>query len=132
VTFESVKQSLGLEEPRNGWWRREHGKRANTRKPGPQPNGNRGRLAVEHTVPLILTVYGIVAVWFFQYGDAERAVAKQRKAKPWYRLKTEPAYNDMLVALRRTFWAARISKHPTLRPHRAKILRLLEGLAQAA
>lgn len=132
VTFESVKQALGLEDPRNGWWRREHGKRANTRRPGPRPNGNRGRMAVEHTVPLILTVYGIVAVWFFRYGNAEREVAKQRKAKPWYRLKTEPAYIDMLAALRRAFWAARISKHPTLRPHRAKILRLLEGLAQAA
>ena len=83
-------------------------------------------------MPLILTVYGIVAVWFFQYGNAEREVAKQRKAKPWYRLKTEPSYADMLAALRRTFWTARISMHPTPRPHRAKIIRLLEGLAQAA
>jgi len=132
ATFQAVKQTLGLEEPRNGWWRREHGKRANTRRAGPRPNGDRGRTAVEHTVPLILTVYGIVAVWFFRHGNAEREVAKQRKAKPWYRDKTEPVYTDMLAALRRALWATRISKYPSLRPHRAKILRLMEGLAQVA
>lgn len=132
VTFQSAKQALGLEEPRNGWWRRRHGKRADTRKSGPKPKGNRGRVAVEHTVPLILTVYGIVAIWFFEHGNVNREVRRQQEAKPWYGLKREPAYIDMLAALRREFWGARISRHPSLRPHRAKIMRLIEGIAGAA
>lgn len=132
VTFQSAKQSLGLEDPRNGWWRRRHGHRADTRKAGPKPRGNRGRNAVERTVPLIFMAYGIVAIWFFKHGEVEREVQRQRRTKPWYGLKREPAYIDMLAALRRTFWGARVSRHPSLRPHRAKIIRLIESMAGVA
>ena len=132
VTFQAAKQTLGLEEPRNGWWRRRHGQRADTKKAGPKPNGNRGREAVEHTVPLIFTVYGIVTIWFFKHGNANREVERQQEAKPWYGLKDEPAYIDMLAALRREFWGARISADPSLRPHRTKIIRLIESLASVA
>ena len=132
VTFQSAKQLLGLEEPRNGWWRRVSGRRADTKKAGPKPRGNRGRQAVERTVPLIFMAYGIVAIWFFKHGSAAREVARQRKAKPWYGLKREPAYIDMLAAVRRALWGARINRHPTLRPHRTIIIRLIESLTQAA
>ena len=83
-------------------------------------------------MPLIFLAYGIVAIWFFRHGNADREVTRQRKAKPWYGLKREPAYIDMLAALRRTFWAERVSRHPTLRPHRTKIVRLMESVAGAA
>jgi len=40
--------------------------------------------------------------------------------------------HNMLAALRREFWGARMNRHPTLRPHRAKIIRLIESLTTAA
>jgi hypothetical protein len=132
VAFQSAKQNLGLEDPRNGWWRRVHGRRADTTKAGPKPRGNCGRKAVERTAPLIFLAYGIVAIWFFRHGNVDRVVARQRKSKPWYGLKREPAYIDMLAALRREFWGACISRHPSLRPHRAKIIGLIESFAGVA
>lgn len=132
VTFQTAKQSLGLEEPRNGWWRRLTGRRADRRKTGAQPRGNAGREAVERTVPLIFLAYGIVATWFFRHGNAAQETRRQRLRKPWYGLKREPAYADMLAALRREFWAQRLSRYPTLRPHRRKVLRLIEECAYAA
>lgn len=132
VTFQIAKGTLGLEEPRNGWWRRGPGRRADTQEAGPKPRGHRGRAAVEHTVPLIFTAYAVVAIWFFRHGRVADAVNRQRQAKPWYGLKQEPAYGDMLAALRRQFWGSRISRDAPLRPHRAKILALLEGLAGVA
>jgi hypothetical protein len=56
----------------------------------------------------------------------------QREAKPWDGLKRQVAYTDMLAAVRREFWAHRISRHPSLRPHRAKVLKLIEEAAYAA
>jgi hypothetical protein len=132
ATFQNAKTTLGLEDPRNGWWRRVHGRRADPRKAGPKPRGNRGRKAVERTVPFIFMTYGIVAIWFFKHGSAAREVSRQRQAKPWYGLKHEPAYIDMLTALRRSFWGVRVSRYPSLRPHRTKIVQLIESFAYAA
>jgi len=132
VTFQTAKQALGLEDPRNGWWRRIHGRRGDTKKAGPKPRGNRGRMAVERTVPFIFLTYAIVVVWFFEHGDVAREVRRQRRSRPWYVLKREPAYGDMLAALRRSIWAVRVSRHPTLRPHRAKVVKLVQDLLYAA
>jgi hypothetical protein len=132
VTIQMTKQTLGLEEPRNGWWRHAHGRRADGHDPGPKSRGNRGRKAVERTVPLIFLTYGLVAIWFLHHGDAQQQVQAQRRRRPWYGLKGEPAYTDMLAAMRHALWAQRISRHPSLRPHRAKILRLIAECAWAA
>jgi len=132
VTFQAAKQTLGLEDPRNGWWRRVHGRRGDAKKAGPKPRGNHGRKAVERTVPFIFMTYAIVAIWFFKHGSVAGEVNRQRRAKPWYGLKREPAYTDMLAALRRSLWGARISRHPSLRPHRTKIVNLVQDLAYAA
>ena len=51
---------------------------------------------------------------------------------PSHGLKREPAYADMLAALRRSFWGAGMNRHPTLRPHRTKTTRLIESLTTAA
>ena len=133
VTFQAAKQVLGLEEPRNGWWRRMRGyPRADRRQAGPNPRGNRGRKAVERTVPLIFLTYALVVVWFHQHGNVRAAVNRQRQRKPWYGQKRHPAYVDMVAALRREFWAARLSRYPSLRPHRAKVMQLMESIAYAA
>lgn len=109
VTFAAAKQSLGLEEPRNGWWRRVPGRRRPFQKAGPQPRGNRGRRAVEHTVPLIFAAYGIVLAWYLAHGQPAQDVARARRTRPWDTEKREPSYADMLAALRRALWTARIS-----------------------
>ena len=132
VTFQAAKQALGLEDPRNGWWRRVHGRRGDRKKAGPKPRGNRGRKAVERTVPFIFLIYAVVAVWFFKHGSITNEVKRHRRAKPWYGLKREPAYTDMLAALRRSMWGSRISRYPSLRPHHTKIVNLVQKLAYVA
>jgi hypothetical protein len=52
----NVKQHLGLEDPRNGWWRRPKGQRRDEKVPGPQPHEQRGADAVGRTVPFVSTV----------------------------------------------------------------------------
>jgi hypothetical protein len=43
-------------------------------------------------------------------------LAQRRAAQPWYRDKTEPAFEDMLAKLRRTLVAARITGVPAAHP----------------
>lgn len=132
VTFAQAKGCLGLEEPRNGWWRRPHGRRAPLHRAGPQPKGQRGSRAVRTTVPLIFTAYALVVIWYFRHGQPEADVARVRRERPWYVLKREPSYADMLGALRRELWRSRISRHPSLRAHRAKLMPLVAAAAGAA
>ncbi len=124
VTIGQAKQVLGLEEPRNGWWRRPHGSRRPYRQAGPESNGQRGRMAVEHTVPFAFLAYGIVFVWYLHHGKPAQDTARARKSRPWDRQKMNPSYADMVTALRREFWVWRISRYPSLRGVRRK----LEGL----
>jgi hypothetical protein len=132
VTFAAAKQSLGIEEPRNGWWRRPPGQRRPFQKAGPQPHAHRGRRAAERTVPLIFTAYGIVLVWYLANGNAQKDVARARKARPWDTQKREPAYGDMLVALRRELWTSRFSSQAPGRAAWAKIRSALPFLSAAA
>jgi hypothetical protein len=115
VSFRDAKQSLGLEEPQNGWWRGPKRRRRRKKRPGPNPKGRRGALAVRHTAPLAFCVYGLVIVWYLRHGNAERDVETARKLSPWYRHKTAPSFADMLGAVRRELRAAAISAHPILR-----------------
>jgi len=100
VTFYNAKQSLGLEDPQNGWWRRNRKPRGKKR-PGPQARGSRGRRAVERTAPVILYLLGTIYLWYFEHGDPATDVAIARAQAPWYRQKTEPCFADMLTALKR-------------------------------
>jgi SRSO17 transposase len=78
---------------------------------------NRTRRAVERTVPFSLIVCTLVVTWYARHGHPRHAVTARRHDQPWYRTKTEPAFEDMLTQLRRTMIAARISAgssaHPT-------------------
>jgi hypothetical protein len=132
VTFAAAKQRLGLEEPRNGWWRRAHGRRRAFKKAGPESKGSRGRKAAERTVPLIFITYGVVLVWYLAHGQPERDVARARRARPWDTEKKEPAYADMLAALRRELWTARISAEAPRKAAPAKFRFLLPVLSSAA
>jgi hypothetical protein len=101
VLHRNVKQSLGLAEPQNGWWRRPHGERRNTKRPGPEPHASRGRRAVERTVPFVLATYGILVLAYLRSPRLDEVVAGARLRMPWYRHKREPSFTDMLSAARR-------------------------------
>ncbi len=120
VTFREAKQSLGLEDPCNGWWRRPAASRRRHVRPGPQPKGKRGQTAVRHTAPLILVTYTLAIVWYVRYGQPKKDVAEVRKRAPWYRQKQHPSFDDMLAALQREIWAARLSKSPHDKGARSK------------
>ena len=132
MTFRNAKQDLGLEDPRNGWWRRKHGSKRRPKKAGPEPRGNRGRLAIERTVPLIFMAHAFVIAWYLRHGNPQGDARRARRLRPWDRQKTEPAFGDMLRALRRTIWRRRLSQNPLLRPVSAKVESLLPMLEAAA
>jgi len=113
VTFRTCKQDLGLEEPQNGWGKRE-GPAPRKKIPGPQPRGRKGEAAVRRTAPLVMLIYGIVHAWFFTYGDAEACVKEARALAPWNPAKTEPSFADMLAALRREIITADFLADPLL------------------
>jgi len=70
---------------------------------------NRARLAVERTVPFALLVHTLIVVWYARHGHDQADIDARRYDQPWYGDKTEPAFEDMLVKLRRTLIAARFS-----------------------
>ena len=131
VSFRDVKQYLGAEDPQNGWGRCRRRRRA-AKKPGPQPRGNRGRTAVPHTVPLSFVAYAVVVLWYMEEGNARREVRRAVERAPWYQHKKFPSFADMLIAIRRETWAARLSGHPTDERVLAKLRRLLPDALLAA
>lgn len=96
----NLKQHLGLNDPQNGWWRRPHGKRRNTRRPGPEAHTRRGAAATTRTVPFILLTYGIIVLWYLRNGTPQDDVARARRLAPWYLHKAAPSFADMLTAAR--------------------------------
>jgi hypothetical protein len=112
VTFFNAKQFLGLEQPQNGWGRQPRNP-LEKKRAGPQPRGAKGRSAAERTVPTILYLLGAIYLWYFEYGHPATDVAIARALAPWYLQKTEPAFADMLAALRRDlFKIGDFSMHP--------------------
>jgi hypothetical protein len=79
---------------------------------------NRTPTAVERTVPFGLTTQSIVVLWYTHHGHSTDIAADRRAQAPWYRDKTQPAYLDMIVKLRRTLIAARFrgGKHTSPTP----------------
>ncbi|MBC8093058.1 MAG: transposase [Pseudonocardia sp.] len=68
---------------------------------------NRTRTAVTRTVPFGLLTQTLVVLWYTQHGHHHTTVTQRRAQAPWYRQKTQPAYHDMIIKLRRTLIAAR-------------------------
>lgn len=129
VAFRDTKQLFGLADPQNGFSR---GKRKRSKKAGPQPRGNRGRRAVERTVPFTLAVYGIVIAWYLEQGRWHHDVQRHRRRAPWYRSKTTPSFEDMLAALRTEILIHRLLGHPLSNRTRAETRRTLTRLGIAA
>ena len=77
---------------------------------------NRVRLAVERTVPFAMLVHTLIIIWYARSGHDPADIDDRSAAQPWYRTKTEPAFEDMLIKLRRTLIAARFSAHRPAQP----------------
>jgi len=93
---------------------------------------NRARRAVERTVPFALLVHTLVITWYARHGHNPARITARRHAQPWYRAKTEPAFEDMLTQLRRVLIAARISKGSAARPTPEQTMAVLAAWHAAA
>ena len=132
VAFRNVKQAMGIEDPQNGWWRRKSASRTPKKKAGPNPRGRKGEKAIIHTLAMAFAAYAIVVVWYLYNGKHHEDVARVRSEAPWYRHKETPSFIDMLAAVRRELWVARLSRNPVLRPVAKKIRELLPHWLLAA
>ena len=92
----------------------------------------RVRRAVERTVPFALIVHTLVIIWYARHGHDQSDIDARRAAEPWYPAKNEPAFEDMLIKLRRTLIAARISGGSAADPEPAQIRAVLAAWHAAA
>lgn len=132
ATFFNVKQFLGLESPRNGWWRRPARTPAPPKVKGPNPQGDRGRRAVERTVPAMFFTYAFVYLWYLDHGRPETDPAQAHAAAPWYRRKKAPSFADILGTLRWEIIRGKIQADPDLAGVSQKIGRVLHEQLRAA
>jgi DDE superfamily endonuclease len=86
---------------------------------------NRTRRAVERTVPFAMLVHTLVITWYARHGHDPAGIAERRRAQPWYRTKTEPAFEDMLTTLRHVMICARISGSSPAHPEPEQITAVL-------
>jgi hypothetical protein len=93
---------------------------------------NRVRRAVQRTVPFALLVHTLVIIWYARHGHDPAGIAARRAAEPWYRSKTEPAFEDMLTQLRRVMICARISGGSAAHPEPGQITAVLAAWHAAA
>jgi DDE superfamily endonuclease len=109
VAFEDAKQITGVGEARN-----------------------RTATAVARTVPFGLITQSIVVLWYTHHGHTPQITEDRRAQAPWYRTKTQPAYLDMIVKLRRTLIAARFRAGTSRTPTPEQTLALQLAWAEAA
>jgi hypothetical protein len=109
VAFEDAKQITGVGEARN-----------------------RTSAAVERTVPFALITESIVVLWYTHHGHTPQITEDRRAQAPWYRTKTQPAYLDMIVKLRRTLIAARFRAGTSRTPTPEETLAVHLAWAEAA
>jgi DDE superfamily endonuclease len=93
---------------------------------------NRTRQAVERTVPFGLYTQSLTIIWYARHGYQPEHVTTRRLLAPWYRNKTEPSYQDMIVTLRRTLITARFKAGKPRQPTPEEILEVSAAWAEAA
>ncbi len=93
---------------------------------------NRTRLAVERTVPFGLLVHTLIVLWYARHGYDRADIDARRADQPWYGDKTEPAFEDMLIKLRRTLIPARFSPATPGQPTSDEIRSVTTAWAAAA
>jgi hypothetical protein len=93
---------------------------------------NRTPTAVARTVPFGFTVQTLVVCWYTLHGHHPDTVTERRAQAPWYRSKTQPAYHDMIIKLRRILIAARFRGGKTANPTPHETRAVLLAWAEAA
>jgi hypothetical protein len=93
---------------------------------------NRTPAAVQRTVPFGLAVQSIVVIWYTRHGHHPDITAARRAQAPWYQTKTQPAYHDMIIKLRRTLIAARFLPGKARKPSPEETLAVQLAWAEAA
>ena len=109
VTFFDCRQTLGVGQARN-----------------------RTATAVTRTWPFGMYVYSLVIIWYAMHGHQPEIVIQRRLDAPWYLSKTDPAFADMLTALRRTVITARFTPVRPVQPTPAEIRQVQHAWALAA
>jgi hypothetical protein len=109
VAFEDARQVTGVGEARS-----------------------RTATAVERTVPFGLITQSIVVVWYTHHGHTPQIAEERRARAPWYRTKTQPAYHDMIIKLRRTLIAAQFLAGSPREPTPQETLAVHLAWAEAA
>jgi DDE superfamily endonuclease len=93
---------------------------------------SRVRRAVQRTVPFAMLIHTVVIIWYARHGHDRAGIAARRAAEPWYTAKTGPAFEDMLLKLRRTMITARISGGSAAHPGPEEITAVLAAWHAAA
>jgi len=93
---------------------------------------NRTDRAVQRTVPFGLITHSLVIIWYARHGHHPNDATTRRHTQPWYRTKTQPAYPDMIVKLRRTLIAARFLRGKPRQPTPEETLIVQQAWAAAA
>jgi hypothetical protein len=93
---------------------------------------NRGRQAVERTVPFGLYTQSVVVIWYHLAGHHPAVVRDRRDHAPWYTTKKCPSYQDMIVKLRRVLIAAQYQPRAAQQPTPDEIHAVQLAWAQAA
>jgi DDE superfamily endonuclease len=93
---------------------------------------NRVPAAVERTVPFGLLTQTLVVLWYATAGHHHDDVTERRAAAPWYTTKTHPAYQDMIIKLRRALITARFRAGKTRKPTPEETRAVLLAWDQAA
>ncbi len=132
VSFRNTKQSLGIQDPQNGWWRRERDTPRPKKRPGPNPHEDKGKEAIHHTLAVAFAAHAIILLWYWRNGEPANDVAIARAQAPWYIHKTTPSFNDMLAAVRREIWVERLLRNPLAEGGRRKVMALLPHWLLAA
>ena len=87
---------------------------------------------MQRTVPFGLITQSLVVLWYTLHGHHPDDAADRRRAAPWYTTKTQPAYQDMIIKLRRILIAARFHATNPHQPTTQEILTVQAAWAQAA
>lgn len=93
---------------------------------------NRTPHAVQRTVPFGLISQTLVVTWYTTAGHHPDIIDQRRRAAPWYPTKTQPAYHDMIVTLRRVLITARFRGGKPRQPTPEETLAVHLAWAEAA
>jgi hypothetical protein len=97
------------------------GVRRRPQRPGAGEARSRVRRAVERTVPFALLVHTLIVIWYARYGHGPGRCRRPPRRPALVPDQDEPAFEDMLIKLRRTMIAARFSPHRPGQPEPGQI-----------